>query len=341
MTPSVSAYAYFWSQRDYNAKPFALLRCKVEAHVTPGVQETWAPHTASGCYVSNAWEHYKCHKDYISDTTSIRTCLTVFFKHKDITMLSITPENALIEVADYLTDAISGLVPKTTITADATDQLMAIFKLQAKANKDTGTAQRVLGDCAQAERMIKEEQELEKNANQKEIQHRHVTPSPTFEVEYTKDTALANRALPQITHNKFEAPQLANTHQQQRARMLTQDFMLECMEIPGFKALFTPRQAAARQYPLQFLFDFAYSVLDDKTGNLLKYCHLMKHPKYKDVWIKSFGTEIWCLATTVETIFFIKKDEIPQEHKGYETYARILCVYLCIVMERRTSTARA
>jgi hypothetical protein len=58
-------------------------------------------------------------------------------------------------------DAISGLEPKTTITVDAVDQLMAIFKLQAKANKDTATAQRVLRDCAQAEWVIEEENNLE------------------------------------------------------------------------------------------------------------------------------------------------------------------------------------
>jgi hypothetical protein len=52
----------------------------------------------------------------------------------------------------------------------------------------------------------------------------------------------------------------------------------------------------------------------------------MKHPKYKDVWTKSFGTEIRCLATTTETIFFVKKDEIPDDRKGNETYARIVCV---------------
>ena len=99
------------------------------------------------------------------------------------------------------------------------------------------------------------------------------------------------------------------------------------MEIPGYKAPFTPQQAASRKYPLQFLCDLAYAVLDDKTGDLLEYHHLMKHPKYKDVWTKSFGTEIRHLATTTETIFFIKKDEIPQERRGDKTYARIVCAY--------------
>jgi hypothetical protein len=81
--------------------------------------------------------------------------------------------------------------------------------------------------------------------------------------------------------------------------------MLQCMEIPGYKATFIAKQAASRKYPLQFLCDLAYTVLDDKTGNLLKYRHLMKHPKYKDVWTKSFGTEIRQLTTTTETIFFV------------------------------------
>ena len=53
----------------------------------------------------------------------------------------------------------------------------------------------------------------------------------------------------------------------------------------------------------------------------------MKHPKYKDVWTKSFGKEIRCLATTTETIFFINKHEIPKERQGDVTYGRIVCVY--------------
>ncbi len=136
---------------------------------TPGVQEVWAPHTASGYYADNAREHYRCHKVYISDTKSIQSCLPVFFKYKYLSMPSISLDNALIRAADYqyLTDAIWGLVPKTAFTVDVVNQLMAIFKLQAKANKDTARAQRVLRDWAQAERVIKEEQDLE-NAMQME-----------------------------------------------------------------------------------------------------------------------------------------------------------------------------
>jgi hypothetical protein len=128
MTPSVSAYEYLWGQHNCNANPFAPLGCKVEAHVTPGVRKTWVPHTASGYYIGNAWEHYCCHEVYISNTKSICTCLTVFFKHKYLTMPSLTPSDALIRAADNLTDAISGLIPTSTVTADTVDQLMEIYK---------------------------------------------------------------------------------------------------------------------------------------------------------------------------------------------------------------------
>ena len=65
--------------------------------------------------------------------------------------------NALICAADSLTDAIAGLVPTPTCTQDAVDQLMVIFKQQARAAKDAATAQRVLRERTQAERVIKEE----------------------------------------------------------------------------------------------------------------------------------------------------------------------------------------
>jgi hypothetical protein len=137
----------------------------------------------------------------------------------------------------------------------------------------------------------------------------------------------------QITQDKNGAPPPANTRQQRQTRTLTQEFMLECsMEIPGYKAPFTAKQAASRKYPLQFLCDLAYTVLDDETGNLLEYRHLMKHPKYKDEWIKSFGTEICPLAKTTETSSLFGK----KTYHATERATRHMQVsYALFVMARR------
>jgi hypothetical protein len=99
------------------------------------------------------------------------------------------------------------------------------------------------------------------------------------------------------------------------------------MEIPGYTTPFTLQQAVSRTFPLQFLCDLAYAVLDNDTSNLLEYRHLIKHPKYKDMWSNSFGNGIRWLATMTETIFFINKTDIPQDRKGDKTYGQIVCVY--------------
>jgi len=98
------------------------------------------------------------------------------------------------------------------------------------------------------------------------------------------------------------------------------------MEQPGYKPPFTPQEATGRRYPLQFLCDLAYAVLDDETGDLLEYQHLMKDLKYKGTWLK-FGTEICRLVTTTETIFFKRKDEIPHDRRKDITYGCVVCTY--------------
>ena len=99
------------------------------------------------------------------------------------------------------------------------------------------------------------------------------------------------------------------------------------MDTPGLPQPFTNKQAAACKYLLQFLCDFTYAVLEDETGDLLEYRHLLKHPKYKDIWSKSFGKEICCLTTTTKTIAFMAKQQISQARRKDITYGCIVCVY--------------
>jgi hypothetical protein len=154
MTPTILAYAYLWNQHNYNTNPFAPLGCKVEAHLVPSNHKMWAPHIASGFYIGNTWDHYRCHEIYINDTRHIRTCNTVFFKHKYLTMPTFTPTDTLIQAADNLTSAIAGILPPPNMTTDAIDQLMHIFKQQAKTINNNATVQRGLKKHAQAERVL-------------------------------------------------------------------------------------------------------------------------------------------------------------------------------------------
>ncbi len=247
MMPKVSAYAYLWGKHDRNANPFAPLGCKVEAHVTPGTRETWAPHTASGFYIGNAWEHYRCHKIFICNTKHTWTCLTVFFKHKYLMMPTITPANTLIRAADYLTDAIAGLIPAPTATQDAVNQLMVIFKQQVRAANDAATAQKVLRERAQAQRVIDQKHQA---LTAQEPAQAQVTEHPTFEIKEPNDTTIAPQGIPQITQEEYDSPPSANTRQQQQeTRTFTQEFMLQCMEIPGYKAPFHSKTSSIKTVP--------------------------------------------------------------------------------------------
>ena len=59
----------------------------------------------------------------------------------------------------------------------------------------------------------------------------------------------------------------------------------------------------------------------------MEYRHLLKYPKYKEVWSKLFGKEIWHLATTTKTIAFMEKQQIAQARCKDITYGWIICVY--------------
>jgi hypothetical protein len=234
-------------------------------------------------------------------------------------MPNFTPADALIKAADNLVDTINGIMPKNSVTLDAVEQLMEIYKIQAQKATCKVQTQRVLWEQAQAQRV--KEQQLA--AEQQASPQNNPMSFPDFEVNTYPDMDIGTlRGTPIISQDNKEdiSHPAANIRQQRQIRTLTQDYMLHMMEIPGYTTPFTSQQAASRTFSSQLLCDLAYAVLDDDTGNLLEYCHLIKHLKYKDTWSNSFKNEIRRLATTTETIFFINKTDIPQDRKGAKTY---------------------
>jgi hypothetical protein len=159
-------------------------------------------------------------------------------------MSSITPADALIKAADNLVDTISGLMPQKGITADAVEQLMEIYKIKAEKVTCKAQTQWVLHKQAQAQRM--EEQQLA--AGQKASPQHSPKSLPDIEVNKYPNLDLGMlQGTPTISQDDKEdiSPPAANTQQQCQTRTLTQDYMLHMMEIPGYKAPFTPQQAAS------------------------------------------------------------------------------------------------
>ena len=64
------------------------------------------------------------------------------------------------------------------------------------------------------------------------------------------------------------------------------------MEFPGITTNITARNTAARNYTKRFITDWANAVIDKETGELMEYKHLLKDPRHRERWQKSFGKEI-------------------------------------------------
>eukprot|EP00804_Cyclotella_cryptica_P025455 CCRYP_017202-RA/>CCRYP_017202-RA protein AED:0.33 eAED:0.21 QI:0/0/0/1/1/1/3/0/788 len=76
-----------------------------------------------------------------------------------------------------------------------------------------------------------------------------------------------------------------------------------------------------------------HTVLNEESGKILEYRQLVKHPKYKEVWTKSYANELGRLTQGIRdipgtnTMFFIHKHEIPTDRLKDITFGKIVTNY--------------
>ena len=89
-------------------------------------------------------EHYRCHKVWVKDTRSVRVGNAVFFKHKYLTMPTLTNADTLVNAANDLKLALEGGIPQTDENRNVHNKFIEIFKENAKAYQaETAVYQRV------------------------------------------------------------------------------------------------------------------------------------------------------------------------------------------------------
>ena len=325
-TPTISSFAHLYGQHNYDAHPFAILGSAVEIHVMPKHRKTWDTHTKSGYYLGPSWEHYRCHDVWVTDTRARRVGQTVFFKHKYLTQPTITPNDALLRAGDNLCSALTNAAPGDEKTQRAVDLLVEIFQKTANDAKSNIDQRRGLREDAQTQRVQTEEKANADTAS--------TECEPTSEPVKVDDDGLRMEGLTVTypSHQADSGPAIISQDDDTPARNTrsARQRLYSATEISD--SCPTPTQASRRHFPLQFLVDYASAVLDDETGELLEYRHLIQRPKYKKDWGFSFGNEIGRLAqgmpgrnTGTNTIFFILKSEIPQERWKDVAYSRIVC----------------
>ena len=331
VTPTMSSFAQLHGQHNYDANPFAPLGAAVEMHVMPAARPTWGEHTKSGFYIGTSWEHYRCHSVYLPETKGVRVAQTVFFKHRYLTQPTITDTDAILLASDNLCAAIKGVAPDNSATKAAVAHLIDIFKKQAAAAKTPVDDQRVSRVEAQQQRVATEasntEDDVWANPDEPRLEDGDIgTSSPLF-VEYPTTTAETARHANIISQDEDDAD--LPTGMQTR-RSTRQQRLLNILDVANTPL--SARATSARKYPLQFLTEYANAVLDDDTGELLEYRHLVKRPKYKTDWEYSLGNEIGRLCKGMpgrndgtETMEFIYQDQVPKDRWKDMTNIRLVC----------------
>jgi hypothetical protein len=360
-TPNVSSYAHLYGQHDYNAHPLTPIGVKVEMHVMPDVRRTYNPHSISGYCIGTSLKHYRCYRIWASDTRNVRVGNTVFFKHKYLTMPTITNADSLLQAASNMSTALQGGVAQSLETTDAIEALMKIFKKnaeQAKKAEDDANPQRVQMRKAAEQRVALEKaheatQETENNEDRHSGQNENSQPPQVeindssddedeeevyigpLEVEYPTSTNNNNNdASPNVISQDCEGYDTPanNTRSRRATTSITQEAMLMTIDITK-SARITPSALAKRKFPLAVLCVFAGAVLDQATGEMMEYRHLIKHPKHKGTWGNSYGDEVGRLAQGrkqsglegTNTLFFINFNQIPRDRIKDITYDRICC----------------
>jgi hypothetical protein len=317
--PKISAYAHLYGPHDYNALPFVPLGMEALVHDKPNRRKTYAQHCSKGWVIGTSTEHYRCWKIWSIATRTTRIAATVFFKHKYLTNPTVSPADALIAAAANLAHVIKH---------NAKAQHIGCKKLQ-----DLQRLQQLFSETAQTQRTTPALHQQTNNHAQPPRVPIH-TPLPTLPVVSDNEDSddeheppprvPTHHAVPPVPHpHATTTPPALNTRS--RHRSLTYEAMLHSLSTQHNSV--TASSTTQRRYPT----DMLHAVLNDETGELMEYRHLVSNPKYRDTWKNAYGKELGRLAQGLhdivkgtDTIVFIHKAGVPQARWKDVTYGRIV-----------------
>jgi hypothetical protein len=174
---------------------------------------------------------------------------------------------------------------------------------------------------------------------------RRITPDTPTPIPMTKPLRRSQRIADLGILSSNTPPEdtpARKTRSQVQARTITQEAILACMNTYSYitwRSL-TPANASRCSFPVEIL----NAVLDKDTGELLEMHHLLTNPKYKDVWGKSYTTELGRLAQGIsgvskgtKTIVFITCNK---SHSNNSRRSHMDASVQTIVLKRMTPIAR-
>ena len=269
--PKTSAWAYLFGPHNYNSRPLAPLGCAVQVHEKPNKCKSWDPHSSDGWYIGTSDEHYQCFRIYKKETKTEIISDTVYFRHKYITMPTVTKADEVIRAARDLSKAIRTNSPSQS---------------QATNYEDLKKISKIFDEVAQMKIPEDKWEEPAVARVLKNLQMEAAHPRVQENVE-VEELIVASPNGSKIS--KSLAPAF-NTRAKARPMTITQESINFALEKSECKI--SPARLSSRKFPLKLLCEFAGAVMDNEMGELMEYRHLMKSPKYREVWGKLSGNEI-------------------------------------------------
>ena len=368
VNPSISAYSHVYGQHNYDAAPFVPIGMESLVHEKPRRRRTFAEHCKKGYVLGTAFDHYRSWVIWMTDTRATRVSGTVFHKHKYITNPAVTPADAVIAAAGRLAAVIKGTLSNSMGT-DALDELArlgAVFtNAAATAPKEEQAPRprpaivpparpaprrspRLLPEAPAAPRLRAPPAQpdplpLAPTAPSpaavprvapppRVVQPPRVegtpSPAPPPRVEAPRRSPRLEQSPPREETAPPDAPAFNTRSRTRAARPGAERAMFAAADVNRDRL--SPRRLASRYFPIEMI----NAVLDEDTGELMEYRAVMRNPKYRPLYAKSYTKELGRLAQGVpglvkgtDTIVFITKKDVPLERWRDVTYGRVVIDY--------------
>jgi hypothetical protein len=308
--PKLSAYEALEGMFSFDATPMAPIGTECMVHVKPSRRQTWGYHAIKAWYFAPALNHYRCVK-VVTDTGAVRTTDTFTFLHHTIPVPTVTAADRIIHATKHLKQAIEGNI------TPAPDELEAIAALKALI---MGTPpDPPLPNPAVIANEVTNTCDYYDDEPRQQLYQTTPTPSPPSPPKHLQTPpATGPTAIPfhddelddTSTIHPSPAAHTTRYNLRSQARHIIQSAIQDGLEIPKDH--------------------IAFAVIDESTGKAFEYKDLINSPKHKEVWTKSYANELGRLTQGVRdipgtnTMFFIHKDDIPQDRRKDITYGRIV-----------------
>jgi hypothetical protein len=270
---------------------------KVIIHEKPQQRKTWDPHGTDGWYLGPAMEHYRCYRVFTNKTKAERITDTVEFFPQHTTVPQMNTDEIAIQAAEDLIAAINQPTARKPNSAIGDKQMEAIRQLSDLYQQHT----------------LKQRTQLPRVPPKQHATLPRVAAQPSQQSTTNRET---DKTVPP-TH-RYPTRQQTTSNQEQAHHVITIQDDTTCLSAPT----------------MQPEVHWANAIIDPDTGASMEYRHLLKSPKHREDWTKSFANELGRLAQGVggrqkgtNTVYYIRHDQVPENRRKDVTYGRICVDY--------------